>query len=149
MSWTFDNPSGEDHEDMDHNDTTRQDPGDRLALPADIADFSDAASGQRRRQVIADLRELADFLGAHPHLPVSPHTSVDVSYFPRGGGDAAAFAEVSRAGALLGSMPVWEGEHLVVGHQRGVARYRVVAIPERVRARYRAWLACTGHIRPD
>ncbi|MCY9787093.1 hypothetical protein KIK06_24725 [Nocardiopsis sp. EMB25] len=111
--------------------------------------FSDAASDERRSQVIADLRELADFLEAHPDLPISPHTSVDLAYFPRTDHDSEAFAEVSRVGAVLGAMPTWEGEHLVVEHVRGSARYRVVAIPKKVRAQYRAWLTYTGHVRPD
>ncbi|MEV2279454.1 hypothetical protein AB0I72_28140 [Nocardiopsis sp. NPDC049922] len=111
--------------------------------------FSDAASDERRSQVITDLRELAEFLEAHPDLPVSPHTGVDVTYFPRTSRDAEAFAEVSSVGALLGAMPTWEGDHLVVEHTRGAARYRVVAIPEKVRAQYRAWLTYTGHVRPD
>ncbi|MCY9785163.1 hypothetical protein KIK06_14860 [Nocardiopsis sp. EMB25] len=111
--------------------------------------FRGAASGERRARIIGDLRELADFLEAHPHLPLSPHMSVDIAYFPRTDCDAEAFAEVSRAGAVLGVMPTWEGEHLVVEHVRGSARYRVVAIPEKVRAQYRAWLTYTGHVRPD
>ncbi|OLT24909.1 hypothetical protein BJF83_23560 [Nocardiopsis sp. CNR-923] len=111
--------------------------------------FSDAASGGRRCRIIGDLRELADFLDANPDLPISPHTSVDLAYFPHTDRDAEAFAEVACAGAVLGVMPAWEGDHLVVEHVRGSARYRVVAIPEKVRAQYRAWLTYTGHVRPD
>ncbi|MEV2279461.1 hypothetical protein AB0I72_28175 [Nocardiopsis sp. NPDC049922] len=111
--------------------------------------FTDAASGGRRCRIISDLRELADFLEAHPDLPISPHTSVEVTYFPHTSRDADAFAEVARVGAALGVMPTWEGDHLVVEHVRGAGRYRVVAIPEKVRAEYRAWLTYTGHVRPD
>ncbi|MFJ9555310.1 hypothetical protein ACIRPH_15940 [Nocardiopsis sp. NPDC101807] len=111
--------------------------------------FSDAASPDLRAQIIADMRALATFLEQHPELPISPHTSVDVSYFPRTGQDEAAFGEVAEAGARLDRMPVWEGEHYVVEHAHGAGRYRVVAIPGRIRARYRTWLTYTGHVRAD
>ncbi|GAB3712554.1 hypothetical protein [Nocardiopsis oceani] len=111
--------------------------------------FTDAASPDLRARIIADMRSLADFLAERPDLPMSPHTSVDVSYFPRTCTDQAAFAEVVEAGARLGRIPAWEGEHYVVEHHRGAGRYRVVAIPEAVRARYRAWLSYTGHVGQD
>lgn len=111
--------------------------------------FSDAASLDLRARIIADMRALATFLEEHPELPISPHTSVEVSYFPRTSRDEVAFDEVSEAGARLGRIPAWEGEHYVVEHRHGAGRYRVVAIPETVRARYRAWLTYTGHVRQD
>ncbi|XKK39994.1 hypothetical protein HFP72_04130 [Nocardiopsis sp. ARC36] len=111
--------------------------------------FSAAASPQLRARIIADMRALATFLEEHPGLPLSPHTSVDVAYFPRTGQDAAAFEEVAETGARLGRMPGWEGEHYVVEHVHGAGRYRAVAIPARVRAHYRAWLTYTGHVRAD
>ncbi|RKS07054.1 hypothetical protein DFP74_2708 [Nocardiopsis sp. Huas11] len=111
--------------------------------------FSDAASPGLRARIIGDIRSLADFLEEHPELPISPHTSVDVSYFPRIDHDEAAFGEVAEAGARLGRMPVWEGEHYVVEHHQGAGRYRAVAIPALVRASYRAWLTWPGNVRPD
>ncbi|RKS04958.1 hypothetical protein DFP74_0538 [Nocardiopsis sp. Huas11] len=113
------------------------------------AAFSDAASQDLRARIIGDMRALADFLEAHPELPISPHTSLEVTYFPRTDDDRAAFAEVAQAGALLGRMPGWEGEHYLVEHRAGAGRYRAVAIPERARAQYRAWLTYTGHVCPD
>ncbi|MDE3721460.1 hypothetical protein PWG71_08665 [Nocardiopsis sp. N85] len=111
--------------------------------------FVGAAGPDLRMRIIADMRDLAAFLEEHPELPISPHTRVDVSYFPRTSHDEAAFAEVAEAGARLGRAPVWEGEHYVVEHHRGAGRYQVVAIPEHTRARHRAWLTYTGHVRPD
>ena len=111
--------------------------------------FAGVAGPDLRARIISDLRDLADFLQEHPELPISSHTSVDVSYFPRTSHDEAAFAEVDEAGARLGRAPVWEGEHYMVEDHRGAGRYRVVAIPEHTRARYRAWLTYTGHVRPD
>jgi hypothetical protein len=112
--------------------------------------FTDAASPELRSRIIGDIRALADFLETHPELPVSPYTSVDVTYVPRTGhDDGPAFGEVAEAGALLGRMPAWEGEHYLVEHHHGAGRYRVVAIPAHTRAQYRAWLTYTGHVRPD
>lgn len=111
--------------------------------------FAGAADPDLRACIISDIRDLAAFLEEHPELPISPHTRVDVSYFPRTSHDEEAFAEVDEARARLGRAPVWEGEHYLVEHHRGAGRYRVVAIPEHTRARYRAWLTYTGHVRPD
>ena len=111
--------------------------------------FSDAASPGLRARIIGDIRALAAFLEEYPELPISPHTGVDVCYFPRTDHDEAAFGEVAEAGARLGRMPAWEGEHYMVEHRQGAGRYRVVAIPARVRASYRAWLTYTGNVRPD
>ncbi|WP_017576905.1 hypothetical protein [Nocardiopsis kunsanensis] len=111
--------------------------------------FTDAAGRGPRRRIIADLRALAAFLERHPELPVSAHTSVEMTYFPLTDDDATAFDEVAEVGARLGRIPAWEGEHYLVGRAVGAARYRAVAIPERVRARYRSWLTRTGHVHPD
>ncbi|MGW5878798.1 hypothetical protein ACWFMI_19850 [Nocardiopsis terrae] len=130
----------------DHN--TEDEQGSGLYLP-DRGFFTDAAGPDLRARIIADLRHLARFLEEHPDLPVSPHTRVEVSYFPRTSHDEAAFAEVTEAASRLGRIPAWEGEHYVVEHRHGAGRYRAVAIPEPVRARYRAWLTYTGHVRQD
>ncbi|SIO90183.1 hypothetical protein [Nocardiopsis sp. JB363] len=111
--------------------------------------FTDAAGPELRERIITDMRALATLLEEHPQLPISPHTSVDVTYFPRTESDQAALAEVVEAGAYLGRIPAWEGDHYLVEHACGAGRYRVVAIPEAVRARYRAWLTSTGHVRQD
>lgn len=132
--------------DPDHNTEDEQTPG--VFVP-ERGLFTDAASPDLRARIIADMRALAAFLEEHSDLPISPHTSVEVSYFPRTSMDEAAFEEVAEAASRLGRIPVWEGEHYVVEHQRGAGRYRVVAIPETVRSRYRAWLTYTGHVRQD
>lgn len=111
--------------------------------------FTDAAGPELRARIIGDMRALADFLQAHPELPISRYTSVDVTYFPLTDDETVAVGEVAEAGARLGRMPAWEGGHYLVEHAVGAGRYRVVAIPERVAVSYRAWLAATGHTRPD
>ena len=111
--------------------------------------FAAAAGPELRSRIIDDIRALATFLEEHPRLPISPYTSVDVSYFPRTESDQVALAEVVEAGARMGQLPAWERDHYLVEHAQGAGRYRVVAIPARVRARYRSWLTYTGHVRPD
>ncbi|SIO89586.1 hypothetical protein [Nocardiopsis sp. JB363] len=111
--------------------------------------FTDAAGPELRERIITDMRTLANFLEEHPQLPISPHTSVEVTYFPRTESDQAAIAEVVEAGSHLGRIPAWEGDHYLVEHHHGAGRYRVVAIPARVRARYRSWLTYSGHVRQD
>ncbi|MFY7070228.1 hypothetical protein ACOQFV_30595 [Nocardiopsis changdeensis] len=111
--------------------------------------FTDTAGPALRSRIIADLRALADFLAENPELPVSQHTTLDVTYFPHTATDEEAFDEVAHVGALLKRIPAWEGDHYVVEHSCGAARYRAVAIPERVRAAHRAWVTYTGHVRPD
>ncbi|WP_285732689.1 hypothetical protein [Nocardiopsis sp. ATB16-24] len=128
-----------DQEDTDEDHTER----------SGKAFFTDAAGPELRARIIGDMRALADFLQAHPELPISRYTSVDVTYFPLTDDEAVAVGEVAEAGARLGRMPAWEGGHYLVEHAVGAGRYRVVAVPERVAASYRAWLAATGHRRPD
>ncbi|WP_017614000.1 hypothetical protein [Nocardiopsis salina] len=111
--------------------------------------FTDAAGPALRRYIIADMRALAAFLERHPELPISAYTSVEITYFPLTDDDSVATGEVAEVGARLHRIPTWDGEHYVVEHGVGAARYRAVAIPERVRARYRSWLTGTGHPRPD
>lgn len=126
--------------------------GDRAAQSSGEEEeefFTDAAGRGSRRRIIADLRALAAFLERYPELPVSAHTSVEMTYFPLTDDDAMAFDEVAEVGARLAKIPAWEGEHYVVGRAVGAARYRAVAVPERVRARYRSWLTRTGHAHPD
>lgn len=55
-----------------------------------------------RAKAIAGIRAIADFIEAHPDLPVG---SVDVRYYPRNrdfGDDAACVAEVDRVAEILG-----------------------------------------------
>ncbi|WP_306369661.1 hypothetical protein [Nocardiopsis sp. CC223A] len=111
--------------------------------------FTDTAGPALRSRITADLRALADFLEEHPDLPVSQHTTLDITYFPHTTTDEDAFAEIAHVGALLKRIPAWEGDHYLVEHRTGAARYRAVAIPEQVRAAHRAWATYTGHVRPD
>lgn len=107
-----------------------------------------AADALARADFIADMRALADMLQANPGLPVGAFSSFEVVYFPPSGSDERAFAQIAGIGQVLGAMPVWEGEHYTVQRRVGRACYRAVAIPERARARYRAWLTYADHVRP-
>lgn len=136
----------------EHNNHSQHNRGNHIGTDPEGSEevfFTDAAGSELRARIIGDMRALADFLQAHPELPISPHTSVDVTYFPLTDDEAKALGEVAEAGARLGRIPAWEGRHYLVEYACGAGRYRVVAIPERVAVSYRAWLAATGHTRPD
>lgn len=57
-----------------------------------------------RDELIADLHRLADWLKAHPDVPIGPYDHVRVQYsiLPSFGDKAARIAEVERVAALLG-----------------------------------------------
>ncbi|MDA0564847.1 hypothetical protein LG943_11005 [Streptomonospora sp. S1-112] len=101
-----------------------------------------------RRAVVAHIRALADFLEARPDLPLSPHTRVEVVYFPRGS-DQEQDKEIDRIAALLGTEGHREGQHYACERSFGRAAYRAVAIPAHVRARHRALFSYADSIRPD
>ncbi|GAA4943141.1 hypothetical protein GCM10023224_27250 [Streptomonospora halophila] len=122
-------------------------------IPSERPDLTEeqpveTAAFDNRRALADDLRALAAFLEERLELPVSPHARVEVAYFPRGD-DQEQADEVDRVAGLLGTRSRWEGEHLVCGRGFGRAAYRVVAIPEEVRARHRALMSYADAIRPD
>ncbi|MBV2366004.1 hypothetical protein ACFPZ0_11335 [Streptomonospora nanhaiensis] len=106
------------------------------------------SDGLTRRALAAHMRALADFLEARPDLPLSPHTRVEVVYFPRGN-DQEQAEEIDRIAALLGTEGHWEGKHYTCEHSFGRAAYRAVAIPAHVRARHRALMSYADAIRLD
>ena len=106
------------------------------------------ADAQARAGFTRDLRSLADFLDAHPDLPVGAFSGFDVVYFPSGT-DEAQVEEVERVAGLLAALPQREGEHYVCQHRIGRAAYRVVAIPEETRARHRALMSYADNLRPE
>jgi hypothetical protein len=80
---------------------------------------------------VAGLRELADFLAAHPDVPVPPayHTQ-GICEFPDGDSDAERRAGVDRAAAALGVRAAgsWGG-HYKASARFGPVEYAAVAIP--------------------
>lgn len=92
----------------------------------------------RREQVIAGLRELAQFLEDHPDLPV-PHGADASPYL--NGTDEQDRAEVDRIAAILGKTPVQDTPaHYRVARDFGAdVVYRATAITEAHMAEWRAF----------
>ncbi|GAA4640733.1 hypothetical protein GCM10023196_107390 [Actinoallomurus vinaceus] len=95
-----------------------------------------------RRQTIAGLRALADFLEANPGVPVNEY-GWEVSYHPRGTDEDQA-AEVDRIAALLDAAPVDDRPddgHYTVAKTFGRITYKVVHIPARQMDAYDALMS--------
>ncbi len=89
-----------------------------------------------RTQTVAGLRALADFLNAHPEIPVREY-GWEYTVFPRKGSDAAERAEIDRIAAALGETACDEtsrGGHYRVSKTFGRIIYTAVHIPARRRA---------------
>lgn len=91
-----------------------------------------------RRGLLEDMRAMVVFMESNPHLPVGEMAKVELTYFPEGC-DGHKEGEVERLAALMGVAPRWEGAHFVCEKRIGQAFYRVVAIPEAVRTKERAF----------
>lgn len=83
-----------------------------------------------RHQLIAGLRELADFLDQNPRVPAP--SRADVFVFPADASDAEMVAEVDGIARLIGVTASADGSPS--GHYRAVrdfgpVQYRAVAIP--------------------
>lgn len=102
-----------------------------------------------RARVLDDLRALADFLHAHPNVPIPEVAHLDLCYFP-GGTEDERVEEVNRVADLLNVVPRLEGHqhHYVAERRFGSAAYRVVAIPDAARARSAALNSYADNIHP-
>jgi hypothetical protein len=99
---------------------------------------------------VAGLHALADFLDTHPELPVPPFQT-DILIHIRGS-DEEQHAEVNRLAALL-DVPVTDetstGGHYFAVRAFGPVEYRCVAVPEAVRAAFRAGMSYADSVTPD
>ncbi|MFI6297637.1 hypothetical protein ACIBEJ_39000 [Nonomuraea sp. NPDC050790] len=95
---------------------------------------------EHRTKVINGLINLAAFLEANPTLPIS-NGDMSIRYFPTQDTDAAAFAEIDRIAAQLGTEVTSNAtprEHYSTTLTFGPIAYEAVAIPAATMARYRA-----------
>jgi hypothetical protein len=94
--------------------------------------MSHPVNSEERRQLIAGLRDLADFLDQDPGVP-APISPV-VYVFPPDGSDAERFAEIDviaeRIGTTASDADSPRGYYSAV-RDFGPAQYRAVAIPAR------------------
>jgi hypothetical protein len=112
------------------------------AVPADLI---------ARAQIIAGLRQLADYLDANPGVPVNEY-GWDLNIYTVHGGDAAQRAEIDQVAAVLGVAVQDEtgsGGHYSAERTFGRITYRCVHISERRRAEHRAFVSYAGAVTPD
>jgi hypothetical protein len=105
-----------------------------------------------RAALIAGLHELADFLAAHPDVPVPPgyHETI-VHVFPDGDTDDERRAGVDAAAAVLGT-PAADPDgcgHYKVERKFGPVTYGVLAISAARRAAHAAGVSYYGSVIPD
>jgi hypothetical protein len=104
-----------------------------------------------RHQIITGLRQLADYLHAHPDLPVSEH-GWDLSDYTLRVSDDQGRADVDRIAAILGVTPADDtrgGGHYTAAKAFGPITYRYVHVPARRRAIHDAWSSYADSITPD
>jgi hypothetical protein len=104
-----------------------------------------------RAKVISGLRQLADWLDAHPGVPVCPF-GWDLSIYPQHADDAARAAEVDRIAAILGVEVTDEtqhGGHYIASRSFGLITYEAVYIPRTRRAASAALMSYRDCVTPD
>ena len=104
-----------------------------------------------RAAFIAGLRGLADFLAAHPGMPVPPgyHETI-ILVFPDGDNDAEKRTGVDAAGAALGVRAADRGSgHYSADRDFGPVTYRAVAISSAHHADYQAQMSYYGSVVSD
>ena len=96
-----------------------------------------------RAAALASLRDLVDYLTAHPDVPVPWHINVRV-YPDLGAGDDAERAGVDRIAELLGA-PAYEVDtgsgHFVAERSWGPVTYSAIAIPDRAMTAHHALMS--------
>jgi hypothetical protein len=103
-----------------------------------------------RAKVIGGLRQLADWLDAHPGVPVSPY-GWDLSIYPQHDDDAARAAEVDRIAAILGVTVTDQtpnGGHYTASRTFGLITYEAVHVPRRRRTAHAALMSYSGSFDP-
>jgi hypothetical protein len=105
-----------------------------------------------RAKVITGLRQLADYLEAHPGLPVNIY-GWDVQVYPgHRATEAEGRAEVDQIATALGVLADDETEdvgHYTARRSFGLVTYAAVWIPHRRRAVHEALMSYHGCITPD
>jgi hypothetical protein len=104
-----------------------------------------------RAKVIGGLRQLADWLDAHPGVPVCPF-GWDLSIYPQHDDDEDRAAEVDRIAAVLGvdvTDQTGQGGHYIAARSFGLITYEAVYIPRRRRDACAALMSYHDCVDPD
>jgi hypothetical protein len=105
-----------------------------------------------RARVLAGLRQLADYLDAHPDIPV-PDYGWDLLAFARDKtDDTAARAETDHVAALLGVQvrdDIAAGGHYKAARSFGPVTYEFIHVTARRRALHNAYMTYADAVTPD
>lgn len=105
---------------------------------------------ERRAQFIAGLRELADWLDAHPEAPIPPYPDLNWSVGCLGFDDDSGVAYVCNLAATLGTQPQLDDcGYARVDRQFGSIRYGASYVPRTAMAAYHAALSYDGAVQPE
>ena len=104
--------------------------------PLAEATADDLRAAADRAAWVAGLRDLADFLAAHPDVPVPPAChSCTLHVFPEGDSDDYRRAEVDRAAGVLGTTAAETGGgHYKATRSFGPVEFALVVIPRKTPA---------------
>jgi hypothetical protein len=103
-----------------------------------------------RAQVIAGLRQLANYLADHPDVPVCPF-GWDLNVYPRQATEALNRAEVDRIAAILAVTPADQtstGGHYTAACTFGRITYQATYIPDRRMAAHDALMSYRDCVQP-
>jgi hypothetical protein len=103
-----------------------------------------------RTRLVTSLRELADFLDAHPDVPVPAYgitINVHAESTDNGGRDQVDAVADQLGATVLDNTP--SGGHYLASRYFGPITYTVVAIPDAVYARHLAHESYRGSVTPD
>jgi hypothetical protein len=110
------------------------------------------ADDTARARGLAGLRQLADYLDAHPDIPVPEH-GWDLLAFARDkADDTVGRAETDHVAALLGVQvrdDTPTGGHYTAARSFGPVRYEFIHIPARQRALYYAHMSYADSVTPN
>jgi hypothetical protein len=104
-----------------------------------------------RASIIKGLRQLADYLHAHPAIPVAPY-GWDLLVSSHRENDTEGTADIDRIAAILG-VPIRndasDSGHYIAARAFGPITYQAFHIPASRKAAYRAHMTCAGRVIPD
>jgi hypothetical protein len=104
-----------------------------------------------RAQIIGGLHQLADYLAAHPAVPVAPY-GWDLLISSHRDTDPEGTAEIDRIAAILGVTvkdDTPSGGYYTAAKAFGPISYQAFHISARSKAAYRAYMTYADHVTPD
>jgi hypothetical protein len=104
-------------------------------------------NAEQRKQYIADLRSLVDFLEAHPEIPLNEH-SARIHHCVLIEDDALGTATVEMAARELG-VPTNHRVHVTAEKSFGCAMYRIFYVPDVETRRHEAANSYYRVVQPD